>query len=105
VFLSLVNLDMVRKIYAQIRDSVIAKGFIGFGIVFITIFLWKGAELYLQVYNWDADWRIIMQNLGGVVPDSFMGRRNFSVMVHDYAGLLSGISVGGTFFYLLKLLR
>jgi len=105
VFLSLVNLDMVRKIYSQIRDSVIARGFIGFGIVFVAIFLWKGADLYLQVYNWDADWKIIMQNLGGVVPDQYLGRRDFSLMVHDYAGLLSGVSVGGTFVYLLKLLR
>ena len=105
VFLSLVNLDMVRKIYLQIRDSVIARGFIAFGIVFVAIFLWKGSELYLQVYNWDSDWKLIMLNLGATVPDQFMGRRDFSVLVHDVAGLLSGFSVGGTFIYLVKLLR
>ncbi len=105
VFLSLVNLDMVRKIYVQIRDSVIAKGFIAFGIVFIALFLWKGSELYLQVYNWDNDWKIIMQNLGGVVPDQFMGRRDFSTRIHDITGLLAGFSVGGTFIYLVRLLR
>jgi len=105
VFLSLVNLDMVRKIYLQIRDSVIAKGFAAFGIVFICIFLWKGSELYLQVYNWDSDWKLIMLNLGGSVPDTFVGRREFSALVNSYAGLLSGFSVGGTFIYLLRLLR
>ncbi|RNC67562.1 MAG: hypothetical protein ED859_13850 [Desulfuromonadales bacterium] len=105
VFLCLVNLDMVRKIYVQIRDSLIAKGFIAFGIVFIALFLWKGSELYLQVYNWDNDWKIIMQNLGGVVTDQYMGRRDFSILVHDIAGMLAGFSVGGTFIYLVRLLR
>lgn len=105
VFLSLVNLDMVRKIYLQIRDSVIAKGFVAFGIVFIALFLWKGSDLYLQVYNWDADWKIIMQNLGVAVPEQFIGRREFSIMVRDMAGLLAGFSVGGTFIYLVRLLR
>lgn len=105
VFLSLVNLDMVRKIYLQIRDSVIAKGFISFGVVFIALFLWKGSDLYLQVYNWDNDWKIIMQNLGVAVPEQFIGRREFSIMVRDMAGLLAGFSVGGTFIYLVRLLR
>ncbi|AAR34847.1 hypothetical protein KIP69_07370 [Geobacter sulfurreducens] len=105
VFLSLVNIDIIRKIYLQIRDSVIANGFIAFGVVFITIFLWKGSELYLQVYNWDYDWQIIMQNLGVTLPEQFMGRRQFSLMVHDAAGLASGLTAGGTFLYLLRLLR
>ncbi|ANA40509.1 MULTISPECIES: hypothetical protein [Geobacter] len=105
VFLSLVNIDMIRKIYLQIRDSVIANGFIAFGVVFAALFLWKGSELYLQVYNWDYDWQIIMQNLGITLPEQFMGRRQFSLMVHDAAGLVSGLTAGGTFLYLLRLLR
>ncbi|BDV43112.1 hypothetical protein GURASL_20350 [Geotalea uraniireducens] len=105
VFLSLVNIDMIRKIHQQIHDSVIAKGFIAFGVIFVAIFLWKGSELYLQVYNWDADWKIIMQNLGASVPDLYMGRRDFSQLVHDISGLLAGFSVGGTFIYLFRLLR
>lgn len=105
VFLSLVNLDMVRKIYLQIKDSSIARGFIAFGVVFIAIFLWKGSELYLQVYNWDTDWKIIMQNVGVSVSEEYQGRREFSILVRDIAGMLSGLSVGGTFIYLVKLLR
>jgi hypothetical protein len=105
VFLSLVNIDMIRKIYLQIRDSVIANGFIAFGVVFVAIFLWKGSELYLQVYNWDYDWQLIMQNLGVTLPEQYMGRRQFSLLVHDAAGLLSGLTAGGTFLYLLRLLR
>ncbi|HEU0265768.1 MAG TPA: hypothetical protein VFR01_08590, partial [Geobacterales bacterium] len=56
VFLSLVNLDMIRKIYLQVRESPIAHGFMAFAVVFFCIFLWKGSELYLQVYLWDKEW-------------------------------------------------
>lgn len=106
VFLSIINLDMIRKIYLQIRDSVIAKGFVAFGIVFVFIFLWKGSELYLQVFCWDQDWHIFaVNNQIADTVDLFAGRIQFSQAVHEVAGLLSGISVGGTFIYLYRLLR
>ena len=105
VFLSLINLDMIRKIYLQIRDSSIARGFIAFGVVFACIFLWKGSELYLQVFCWDNDWHMFLQSIGAPYKDDYPGRINFSVMVNQAAGLLSGLSVGGTFIYLFRLLR
>lgn len=106
VFLSIINLDMIRKIYLQIRDSDIAKGFIAFGVVFVCLFLWKGSELYLQVYCWDNDWHIFAQNSS--IADTvnvYSDRIGFSLMVNQIAGLLSGLSVGGTFIYLYRLLR
>jgi hypothetical protein len=106
VFLSIINIDLIRKIYIQIKDSVIAKGFIAFGIVFVFLFLWKGAELYLQVFCWDSDWHIFATNNGiADTVDIYPGRIAFSLLVHQAAGLLSALSVGGTFIYLYRLLR
>lgn len=105
VFLSLINIDMIRKIYLQIRGSIIAKGFIAFGTVFVCILLWKGSELYLQVFCWDNDWYLFMQSIGAYHNVDYPGRVNFSIMVNQVGGLLSGLSVGGTFIYLLRLLR
>lgn len=105
VFLSLINIDMIRKIYVQISDSVIARGFIAFGIVFICIFLWRGSELYLQVFCWDNDWHLFLQSIGASHNLEYPGRVNFSIRINQIAGLLSGITVGGTFLYLFRLLR
>jgi hypothetical protein len=93
VFLSLINIDMIRKIYGNVKDSPIARGFIAFMAVFIFIFLWKGSELYIQVYGLDA--------LAGRYPL----RYQLSVVVGNVGNLLAGISVGGTFIYLARLLR
>ncbi|HEY6839076.1 MAG TPA: hypothetical protein VI389_10060 [Geobacteraceae bacterium] len=106
VFLSVINIDMIRKIYLQIKDSVIAKGFIAFGIVFVLIFLWKGSELYLQVYCWDNDWLIFARNLGAADTSStYMDRIILSQFVSQAAGILASLGVGGTFVYLYRLLR
>ena len=106
VFLSLINIDMIRKIYLQIRDSVIARGFIAFGIVFVLIFLWKGSELYLQVYCWDNDWLIFARNLGAAdTSAAYADRVIFSQFVNQLAGILASLGVGGTFIYLYRLLR
>ena len=107
VFLSIINLELIRKIYAAIKDSDISKGFIAFGVVFICIFLWKGSDLYLQLYQWDTDWQNIIALMTDETSniDQYMGRVQFSQEVSRYAGLLSGISVGGTFAYMYKLLK
>ena len=93
VFLSLINIDMIRKIYGNVKDSPIAKGFIAFMAVFVFIFLWKGSELYIQVYGLDA------------VADQYPVRYQISVTVSNIGNLLAGLSVGGTFLYLARLLR
>lgn len=106
VFLSLMNLELIRKIYVAIKDSTISKGFFAFGIVFLFIFLWKGSELYLQVFQWDKEWmEIITLTDEESNIDDFLGRVQFSQLVNRYAGLLSGFSVGGTFIYIYRLLK
>ena len=107
VFLCVMNLELLRKIYEAIRDSTISKGFIAFGIVFICIFLWKGSELYLQVFQWDKDWQdiIAVMTEEGTDYDKYPLRIAFSQTVNRYAGLLSGLSVGGTFVYIYRLLK
>jgi len=66
----------------------------------------EGAELYLQVFCWDSDWHIFATNNGiADTVDIIPGRIAFSLLVHQAAGLLSALSVGGTFIYLYRLLR
>lgn len=107
VFLCVMNMELVRKIYLAIKDSDISKGFIAFGLVFLFIFLWKGSELYLQIFQWDQDWQDIIALMSEETSDidQYPGRVQFSQEVRRYAGLLSGISVGGTFTYIYRLLK
>ncbi len=107
VFLSVMNLEIIRKIYDSIRDSTISKAFIAFAIVFLCIFLWKGSELYLQVFQWDKDWQDILAVMSDDSSDIdlYPLRVHFSEVVSRYAGLASGLSVGGTFIYLYRLLK
>jgi len=107
VFLCVMNIELVRKIYQAIKDSDISKGFIAFGFVFFFILLWRGSELYLQIYQWDQDWQDIIALMTDEESDiaNYMGRVQFSQEVKRYAGLLSGISVGGTFTYIYRLLK
>jgi hypothetical protein len=107
VFLCIVNIELIRKIYSAIRDTDISKGFIAFGIVFVCIFMWRGADLYLQIYQWDQDWQdiITLMTEESTDIDEYMGRVKFSREVIRYAGVLSGVSVGGAFTYMYKLLK
>jgi len=107
VFLTIMNIEMIRKIYTAIKDSPISKAFIAFGIVFFLIFLWRGSELYLQIFQWDRDWQDIIAVMTDEVSDidKYTGRVDFSMLVNKYAGFLSSLSVGGTFIYLYRLLR
>lgn len=107
VFLCVMNIELVRKIYLAIKDSDISKGFIAFGFVFFFIFLWRGSELYLQIFQWDQDWQDIIALMTDETSDidQYMGRVQLSQEVRRYAGLLSGISVGGTFTYIYRLLK
>ncbi|AMV72957.1 hypothetical protein JCM30471_36010 [Desulfuromonas carbonis] len=95
VFLSLINIDLIRKIYLNVQDSPISKGFIAFIFVFVCIFLWKGSDLYVLVYNLDD---VANQQL-------FPFRYQLSVICSNLGNLLAGLSVAGTFLYLARLLR
>lgn len=93
VFLSLINIDLIRKIYLNIQDSPISKGFLGFIGVFVCIFLWKGSQLYIDVYSLD------------LIKTQYPLRYEISFFCNFIGGLLSSMTVGGTFLYLAKLLR
>ncbi|MDY0268902.1 hypothetical protein [Trichloromonas sp.] len=95
VFLSLINIDLIRKIYLNVKDSPIGKGFLAFIAVFVCIFLWKGSELYIQVYRLDLP----------AVMQAYPVRYQISQITHLVGNLLASLSVGGTFLYLAKLLR
>jgi hypothetical protein len=107
VILCIMNLEVVRKIYTAIKGSDISNGFIAFGIVFICIFVWRGSDLYLQIFQWDKDWQDIIALMTEESTDieEYIGRVQFSQEVSRYAGLLSGVSVGGAFAYMYKLLK
>ena len=107
VFLCVMNIELIRKIYGAIKGSDISKGFIAFAVVFLCIFLWRGADLYLQIFQWDQDWQDIIALMTEESTDieEYLGRVQFSREVTRYAGLLSGITVGGTFAYMYKLLK
>jgi hypothetical protein len=103
VFLSLINIDMIRKIALQVRDSALFSGFVAFGVTFALIFLWRGSALYLQVYGWDSD-------AAGVLvarPDltTVGGRVALSQGFHLVSGILASLGVGGTFAHVYRLLR
>lgn len=93
VFLSLINIDLIRKIYINVKDTPISRGFIAFMVVFACIFLWKGSELYLDVYNLEA------------IKGTFPVRYQISSVCSLAGNFLASISVGATFLYLAKLLR
>lgn len=93
VFLSLINIDLIRKIYVNVRDTPISNGFAAFIAVFVCIFLWKGSQLYIDVYHLE------------LVRDQFPVRYQISQVCNLAGNFLASVSVGGTFLYLAKLLR
>lgn len=116
VFLTLMNLEIIRKIYYAIKDSPVAKAFICFGVVFVFIFLWKGSELYLQIFQWDRLWgniafQLDLDEVGFELDiklddsEEYWRRINIARQIYDYAGLLAAMAVSGTFAFLYKLLK
>lgn len=106
VFLSLFVVFLIFKIYLVIEGSNISKGFVAFGLVFLFIFLWKGSQLYLQIYHWDKEWLDIIEFSGEATDiGKYPTRVAVATTINQVAGYLSGLSVGGTFIYLLRLMR
>jgi hypothetical protein len=91
VFLSLINIDLIRKIYFNIKDTPISNGFVAFMVVFACIFLWKGSQLYIDVFSLEAKQQLINYTIS-----------HYSSLAGN---LLASISVGATFIYLGKLLK
>ena len=105
VFLTLINLDLLRRIHDEVKGTPVARGFVAFGVVFALIFLWRGSELYLQVFGWDADWPKVVASYGGTVAPEALSRVGFSALVNRFGGLTASAAVGATFAYLFRLLR
>lgn len=93
VFLSLINIDLIRKIYINIKDTPIGSGFLAFMVVFACIFLWKGSQLYIDVFSLDQ------------IKDAFPIRYEIAFWCKNLGNFFASIAVGGTFLYLGKLLR
>lgn len=93
VFLSIINIDMIRKIYLNIKETPIAQGFLVFMAVFVFIFLWKGSLLYMQVYD--------LHSLAADYPLRFQ----LSQFCANLGNVLASLCVGATFLYLARLLR
>ena len=74
----------------ELKDTPIASGFLCFIAVFVCVFLWKGSQLYMQVFG-----------------DSIVHLVNYqiSLAVHTAGNFLASIMVGVTFLYLAKQLR
>jgi hypothetical protein len=93
VFLSLINIDLIRKIYFNVQDSPISRGFLAFLVAFVFIVLWKGSELYIHVYA--------LHDLALEYPF----RYHLSLLVNNVGSVLASITIGGTFLYLARVLR
>jgi hypothetical protein len=105
VVLSLINLDLLRKIYAQVKETPIGRGFVGFFVVFACVFLWRGSMLYLQVWGFDHDADALRPGAGSLDPADYPFRVGLSTLTNHAASVLSSLSVGATFLYLARAMR
>lgn len=107
LFLSIVNIFVILKIYQEIKGSPIANGILSFALVFFFIVLWKGSELYLQMYQLDPAWQTLVEEFDFSVTSEGIGSVPAKVAAHmnSIGAMSSGLSVVGTFAYLFRLLR
>lgn len=107
LFLSIVNIFVVFKIYHEIKGSPIAYGILSFAVVFFFVVVWKGSELYLQMYQWDASWQTLVEEYDFSIKSDGLNSAQVALatQMHSVGAMFSGISVVGTFAYLLRLLR
>jgi len=96
VFMVIINLDLLRKIWATVKDTPIGPAFLAFGAVFFFIFLWRGSLLYLQVYGWDE---------GSTTAADYPFRVGFSNYTLRFGSVAASLSLGGTFVYLARVMR
>jgi len=107
LFLSIVNIFVILKIYREIKGSPIANGILSFALVFFFIVMWKGSDLYLQMYQWDASWQTLVEEYDFSVKSEGLDSAfvKLATQMHSVGAMFSGISVVGSFAYLIRLLR
>jgi hypothetical protein len=105
-YLCIINIYTIVKIYKEMKDSPIANGILSFGLVFIFALIWKGAGLYLMMYQWDKPWLDIIE-FDGISTDIELhaGKVELAKSLNQIFNFLTSFSVAGTFAYLFKLLR
>jgi hypothetical protein len=105
-FLSCINIYTIYKIYRELKDSPIASGILSFALVFFFALIWKGSSLYLTLYQWDKEWLDIIEFTGETTDVAqYAAQVELAHFLNRAGVLLSGLSVGGTFVYLFRLLR
>lgn len=107
LFLSIVNIYVIFKIYQTVKGAPIANGILSFALVFFFILMWKGSELYLQIYQWDATWQNMVEefDIGIKTYDMDATFVKIATKMNSIGAMFSGLSVVGTFAYLYRLLR
>jgi len=107
LFLSIVNIFVILKIYREIKGSPIANGILCFAFVFFFIVMWKGSDLYLQMYQWDTPWQTLVEEFDLSVKSEGIDsiRVKLATLVHSAGAMCASISVVGSFAYLIRLLR
>ena len=105
-YLCIINIYTIFKIYKEMKDSPIANGILSFGVVFIFALIWKGAGLYLMMYQWDKPWLDIIE-FDGISTDIALhqGKVDIAKSLFKIFNFVTSFSVAGTFAYLFKLLR
>lgn len=93
LLLALINVGLIRRIRRNLGDTPISKGFFALAAVFGCIALWKGGELYLDVYQLDL--------LRERFPLGYLAASFCSVA----GDALASIGASATFISLARLLR
>lgn len=105
-FLCILNIYYIVKIYYEMRDSPIVNGIIALGFVFLFAMIWKGAGMYLMIYQWDKAWMDIIEFTGESTDINLhMGKAQLARWLFKTFNFVTSLSVAGTFAYLLRLLR
>ena len=107
IFLSVVNILVIFKIYREIKGSPIANGILSFAVVFFFILMWKASDLYMQTYQWDPAWQTLVEEYDFSIKSEGMDSIvvKIATQMHSVGAMFSGLSVVGTFAYLFRLLR
>ncbi|MBW2476955.1 MAG: hypothetical protein JRE63_06480 [Deltaproteobacteria bacterium] len=93
ICLSLININLLRKIYLTLKDAPIAGAFRAFLVLFLGFLLWKGSQLYMDVYQ--------LKQIKGLYAMHYQ----IMAWVHLFGGVVSSLSAVFIVLYLKKVMR